>query len=74
VQKAIYTVIVDGENLKCIDTSSGANVGSINITGSVVSGPVVIDDRCTVVFDSYMGRKGKVFKLPSFNIVTTFDA
>lgn len=74
MQKAIYTVIVDGENLKCIDTSCGANVGSINIVGSVISGPVVIDDRCTVVFDNYMGRKGKVFKLPSFNVVTIFDA
>ena len=74
MQKTIYTVIVDGENLKCIDTSSGANVNSINIVGSVVSGPIVTDDKCTVVFDSYMGRKGKVFKIPSFNIVTTFDA
>lgn len=74
MQKVIYTVIVDGENLKCIDTSNGNIHGSTNVLGKVIAGPIVTDDRCTVVFSDCGGRKGKIFKLPSFNIVSVFDA
>jgi hypothetical protein len=74
VQKVIYTVIVDKDHLKCLDTSNGSIMGSTNFIGTVLSGPIVTEDRCTVVFDSYMGRKGKIFKLPSFSTVSSFDA
>jgi hypothetical protein len=74
VQKTVYTVIIDGQNIKCIDTSNGMTVGAMNIIGSVVSGPIVTDDRCTVVFDNYMGKKGMIYKLPGFNVVSTFSA
>jgi hypothetical protein len=74
VENVIYTVIPDGELLKCVDTSNGAILGSINIVGDIVSGPIVTGDRCTVIINNYMGVQGKVFKLPSFNVVTTFSA
>jgi hypothetical protein len=74
VENTIYTVIPDGELLKCVDTSNGAILGSINIVGNIVSGPIVTGDRCTLVVNNYMGIQGKVFKLPSFNVVTTFSA
>jgi hypothetical protein len=74
VQKVIYSVIVDGNLLKCIDTSNGVVLGAINILGEVVSGPIVTDDRCTIVFKNNCGRKGNVFKLPSFNLSSSFDA
>lgn len=72
--KIIYTVIVDGQNLKCIDTSNGSTLGGTNIVGEVVSGPIVTDDRCTVVFKNHMGRKGIIYKLPNFSTVSGFDA
>jgi hypothetical protein len=74
MENVVYTVIVDGNLLRCVDTSNGSYVGSVNILGNVVSGPIVTGDRCTVVFEDYMGRKGRVFKLPNFNNVSTFDA
>lgn len=74
MENTIYTVIPDGELLKCVDTSNGAILGSINIVGNIVSGPIVTGDRCTLVVNNYMGIQGKVFKLPSFNVVTTFSA
>jgi hypothetical protein len=74
MKNIIYAVIVDGQNLKCIDTSNGATLGGTNIIGEVISGPIVTDDRCTVVFKNYMGRKGTVYKLPHFSVVSGFDA
>lgn len=74
MENIIYAVILDGELLKCVDTSNGAILGSINIVGNIVSGPIVTGDRCTLIVNNYMGIQGKVFKLPSFNVVTTFSA
>ena len=74
MKNVIYAVIVDGQNLKCIDTSNGTTLGGTNIIGEVVSGPIVTDDRCTVVFKNHMGRKGTVYKLPHFSVVSGFDA
>jgi hypothetical protein len=74
VENMIYTVILDGEILKCIDTSSGMTMGTINITGELASGPIVTGNRCTVILKNYMGTQGKVYKLPSFDVVTTFSA
>ncbi len=74
MENVIYTVILDGDLLRCIDTSTGAIVGSINIIGDLNSGPIVTGDRCTVVIKNYMGTQGKVYKLPTFDVVTTFSA
>ena len=74
MENIVYSVIIDGELLKCIDTANGTVLGTTNLIGSIVSGPIVTGDRCTMVFGSYMGNQGRVFKLPSFNVVTTFGA
>lgn len=70
----VYAVVVDGEALKCIDSSNGMTVGSISNIGRVIQGPNVNGSRCTVVTESHTGRKGTVYELPSFTVVTTFDA
>jgi hypothetical protein len=74
MQKEVYTVIVDGNDLKCIDTSNGMIVSVINILGDIVSGPIVTDDRCTIVFNDNGARRGRVYKIPSFALSSSFDA
>ena len=68
----VYTVVAEGQLLKCIDTSNGSVVGSINFTGAIMQGPTVTGNRCTVVTDSYLGKMGTTYELPMFSVVTTF--
>jgi hypothetical protein len=49
-------------------------LGSVNFIGDISSGPIVTEDRCTVIFNNYLGRTGKIFKLPNFSIISSFDA
>lgn len=74
MENIIYTVIPDVGILRCIDTSNGMTVGSINIDGQIKSGPIITGDRCTVVISDHTGTHGKVYKLPIFSVVTTFSA
>lgn len=74
MEKDVFTVIVDGNDLKCINTSNGMIVSSINILGNIISGPIVTDDRCTIVFNDNGARKGRIFKIPSFSLSSSFDA
>ncbi len=69
----VYTVVPDSDKLKCYDTQYGAIQGMLTFTGTIVNGPVVTGDRVTVVFDTPAGKVGKVYALPSFNQVTTFN-
>ena len=69
----VYSVVAEGQLLKCIDTSNGSVVGSINFAGSIMQGPTVNGNRCTVVTDSYLGKKGTTYELPMFSVITTFD-
>jgi hypothetical protein len=69
----IYTVVQDGDKLKCYDTQNGSIQGMLTYNGTVVNGPVVTGDRVTVVFDTPTGKMGKVYTLPSFSQVTTFN-
>ena len=68
----IYAVVVDGERLKCFDTSSGGTEGVYAFSGTVCNGPVVTGDRATVVFETAAGKVAKVFGLPAFNQITAF--
>jgi len=67
----IYSVIQDGNLLKCIDTSNGSILGSTNISSKICNNPIVTGNRCTVIFE---GGRGVVYKLPSFGITTTFNS
>ena len=69
----IYTVVVDSDKLKCYDTQTGSIQSAYTFNGSVVNGPIVTDDRVTVVFDTPTGRVGRIFSLPNFNQVSSFN-
>jgi hypothetical protein len=71
MDSVFYSVIMDGGMLKCIDTSNGNVLGSINYQDKITTNPIIIGDRCTVIFDN---SKGIVYKLPNFIVSTTFNA
>lgn len=71
--QTIYSVLAVKNKLQCIDTSSGCIKGSYNCEGEILSGPIVTGDRCVVTLSTPSGRKGKIFKLPNFNLVTSFN-
>lgn len=72
-QKPVYSVVPEKLKLKCINTSNGSIVATISLPGDLVSGPVVTGDRCVVVIKTTLGNKGKIFKLPNFNLITSFN-
>lgn len=69
----IFAVIVDNDQLKCYDTSSGSLQGTYTFSGKVLNGPIVTNDRVTVVFETPSGKSGRIFKLPSFSTVSSFS-
>lgn len=69
----IYSVIADGDKLKCYDTSNGSLQGSSTFSGTVVNGPIVTEDRVTVVFDTPTGKIGRIYKLPGFGSISSFS-
>ena len=71
MNSVIYAVILDSNMLKCIDTSNGNVLGSVNYQDKVTTNPMVVGDRCTVIFNN---TEGVVYKLPNFNVSTTFNA
>lgn len=69
----VYTVIPDGDKLKCYDTAHGALVNTYNFNGEVINGPIVTGDRVTVVLKTESGKFGKILSLPSFGLVSNFS-
>jgi len=69
----VYTVIPDGDKLKCYDTQTGSLVGTFNFCGDIVNGPIVTGDRVTMVFKTASGKMGRILSLPNFNTVSTFS-
>ncbi len=69
----VYAVIVDNDQLKCYDTSGGSLHGTYTFSGRVLNGPIVTNDRVTVVFETAAGKTGRIFKLPSFSTVSSFS-
>jgi hypothetical protein len=69
----VYTVIIDNDQLKCYDTSSGSLQGTYTFSGKVLNGPIVTSDRVTIVFETPTGKIGRIFKLPSFGTVSSFS-
>jgi len=69
-----YTVVVDGMNsLRVFDANTGTTVRSLKLQDSINSGPVVVNDRVTVIVQNSSGkRKGIIFKLPSLSQVFSF--
>jgi hypothetical protein len=69
-QQKIYTVIVDGNMLKCID-AQGSVLGSLSNVGNVVQGPQVNGNQCSVICeDEQFGRALYIYELPSFSRIS----
>lgn len=64
----VWTVVVQGDRLQCIDARTGSTQSTINLNGRVVSGPVVSGDYCTLTIESGTGRRSNTYKLPSLNL------
>jgi hypothetical protein len=64
----VWTVVVRGDRLQCIDARTGSTQSTINLNGRVVSGPVVSGDYCTVTIESGTGRRSNTYKLPGLNL------
>jgi len=71
-EKTVYSVVVNGRQLRCIDTSSGSTKGTTEVSGEITMGPIVTDDRCVVVIKSGNSLNGRIYKIPSFSTITTF--
>lgn len=69
----VFAVIVDNDQLKCYDTTSGSLQGTYTFNGKVLNGPIVTGDRVTIVFETAAGKTGRIFKLPSFSAVSSFS-
>lgn len=67
-----FTVVGDGVTLKCIDANTGTQYNTYRINGTLVSGPVVTGDRVTIVVRQGNVNMGRVLKLPSFMLTSTF--
>jgi len=67
----IYTVVVSGDQLRCLDAETSSIQGSFSPAGRIVSGPVVTGDLCTVVIEGPTGRLARTFRLPSFSQVSS---
>ena len=68
----IYTVVSDGQTLRCIDAESGVPVNTHRLDGDIISGPIVTGDRATVVVKKGGINQGLVFKIPALYVVSTF--
>lgn len=73
-ENVVYSVVVHNNRLRCINTSSGSTVNSINISGEIVTGPIVTANRCVIVVKTSKGTIGRILKLPSLSTSTTFSA
>lgn len=72
MESKVFTVTSDGTTLKCIDAKTGNQFNTLRLNGTLVSGPIVTGDRVTVVIRQGNTNFGKVFKLPSFLLTSTF--
>lgn len=71
-EKPVYSVIVSGKKLKCINTASGSTFNIKEINGDIVLGPIVTGDRCVVVYKAGNTSKGAILRIPSLSTITTF--
>jgi len=67
-ERPVWTVVVRGDRLQCIDARTGSTRSTINLNGRVVSGPVVSGDYCTLTIESGTGRRSNTYKLPSLSL------
>jgi len=75
MQASYHTVQYSGKNvINIIDLRKNATVNRVTFQGSLINGPIVVGDRCTIVVKDGAVNKGLVIKLPSGNIIDRFTA
>lgn len=73
--QSFYTATFNGKNvISIIDLRKSATINRLTFQGTLINGPVVVGDRCTIVVQDGALRKGLVIKLPGGNIVDRFTA
>lgn len=71
----VYTVRAEApSNYVVIDPSTGAFVNRFHIPGTIVTGPIVSNDSCTIITRSGNTNTGYVIKLPTGHLINRFQA
>ena len=75
MNKAYTVTQVSPNSFNIIDISNGSVSGRIITQGSVVSGPIVVGDRCTFVVETGPNRRmGMIYSLPGGSIINRYLA
>ena len=71
----IYSVTPGSSGkLNIIDATNGRMVNRIQYPGTIVTGPIVVGDKCTLVVQDNSGiRKGKIYNLPQGTLHQTYS-
>jgi hypothetical protein len=70
-----YTVSFNGKNvINIIDLRKNAIINRFSFQGTLMNGPIVVGDRCTIVTKNGNKHQGLVIKLPSGSVVDRFTA
>lgn len=60
--------------LNVINATTGSILNIIQYDGDIVSGPIVIGDKCTlVVQNKYNQKSGRIYRLPQGTIHQTYN-
>lgn len=70
----IFTVAQQGPNhFNIIDASTGAFVNRIVTQGDILSGPIVVGDRCTFIVKMGNGESiGMIYGLPQGTLINRY--
>ena len=70
----IYTVALDKNNtFNIINAETGSIMNRIITTGEVISGPIVVGDKCTFIIQSTPSQKsGVIYKLPNGTLINRY--
>ena len=75
MSKDIYSVIVVGTStIQSIDVKTGTVKRSMKLNGKIVSSPVVVGNKATILIQTDAGkRKGYIFNLPGLSQSFSFE-
>ena len=69
----VYSVTLgSGKRLNIIDVTSGRTVNNIMYDGDILTGPIVVGDKCTLVTIKGTIRKGHIYNLPTGRLAQTY--
>lgn len=70
----VLTAIIDGpKTLKFIDAISGATIQTFQLDGTLVNGPVVVGELCTVTIEMYNSkRETRVYRMTDGVVINRF--